>query len=312
MSRGKFFAALVLAAAVMCSLDLFYIVNEDEQAVVTQFGQPVCEARSPGLHVKIPFIQKAVFFDRRVMGWKSGRMEIATADAMPMALEVTARWKIEHPLVFCSALGSYEKAYARLDESIPPAVKAQAIKAGAADLVRTPAPLKTVDQASAAPSTLPGAEGAVTVGRDRLVQAVRSDASRSLKVLGIELVDVKITRIGYQERFMGSVYERMISERKSRAAAVQSAGEGRKAEIAGLMEKDLLTVRSEAFKIAEEIRGKADAEAIRIYGNAYGQDPDFYSFMKTLETYKSTSFENTTLILGTDADFYKLLKGPSK
>lgn len=314
MSRMKAFIALAFAAAILCSLDLFFIVGEAEQAVVTQFGQPVHVAETPGLHVKIPFIQKAIFFDRRIMGWKSERMEIVTSDAMPVVVEVAARWRIHRPLVFLSSLGSYEKAFARLDESIPPAVKAHAPNVGIRDLVRSSGSLKVVDQARGGlhPSPLPGEAGTVTVGREKVMQAVRADASRTLNSLGIELVDVRIKRIGYQDRFLGSVYERMITERRARAEAVRSEGEGKRAEIAGLKEKELQVVRSEAFKTAEEIRGKADAEATRIYGRAYNQDPEFYSFLKTLDTYKNTSFDNTTLILGTDADFYKLLKGPSK
>jgi modulator of FtsH protease HflC len=149
-------------------------------------------------------------------------------------------------------------------------------------------------------------------GSGKILEDVRLDASKALEGLGIELVDVKVRRIAFGQKVRSLVYERMTAERKARAEALRSEGEGKKAEISGLMEKELQILRSEAFKTSEEIRGKADAEAAAIYGRAYNQDPEFYSFLKTLETYKGTSFENTTLILGTDTDFYKFLKGPSK
>jgi modulator of FtsH protease HflC len=310
----KTIVLLACVAALLCSLDLFYQVGEGEQAVITQLGEPLGTAGEPGLHVKIPFIQRAVFFESRVMGWKGTGMEISTNDNMPLLVDATARWRITDPRAFHAALGTYEKAFARLDDTIPSALEAQVRKNSLADLVRSPDPLKTLSpvQAGTDAAPLPGGPGMIGTGREKILRSVRADASRGLDGLGIELVDVRINRLAYQQRFMGKVYERMIAERKARAAAVRSEGEGKRAEIAGLLDKELQGLRSEAFKTSEEIRGKADAEATRIYGAAYKQDPEFYSFLKTLETYKSTPFDNTTLILGTDSDFYKLLKGPSK
>jgi modulator of FtsH protease HflC len=314
MRKAGMLALIAAAVALVCAYDLFFLVSPSGQAVVTQLGQPVAEALEPGLHVKAPFVQQAVLFDKRVLSWKSGVMEISTRDNMPVALEVTARWRITSPMRFVRTLGTYEKAYTRLDDAIPSALKAHVLKTGLRDIVRSNAPLLDAGtvQGGAAAAPVPGEDAAVAQGRDALMRAVRADASRGLESLGIVIVDVKVKRLAYQQRFLNLVHERMITERQARAEALRSEGEGRRAEIAGLMEKELQGLRSEAFRTAEEIRGRADAEAARIYGEAYNQDPEFYAFLKTLETYRNTPLDNTTLILGTDTEFYRFLKGSSK
>jgi len=310
----KVLLVLACAAVLVSSFDLFFIVGEGEQAVVTQLGKPVGKATEPGLHVKVPFLQRAVFVEKRIMGWKSGPLELSSSDRMPLAVEVYARWRISDPLAFHATLGTSEQAYAKLDNTLPPAARARVMENTLAELVRSGAAFETVNPELTSPAftAVAGGAGRVKPGRDRIMEALRADAAKALKGLGIEVVDVRIRRLGFQEGILAKVYERMISERKARAALTRSEGEGRRAELAGLMEKELQALRSEAFRAAEEIRGKADAEAAAIYGRAYRQDPEFYSFLKTLETYRSTPFENTTLILGADSDFYKLLKGPSK
>jgi len=126
---------------------------------------------------------------------------------------------------------------------------------------------------------------------------------------GIELIDVRVKRINYVREVQAKVYERMISERKRAAERYRSEGQGRKAEIEGQTIKELNQIRSEAYKKAEELKGKADAEATNIYANAYNKDPEFYAFLKTLETYKSTIDKSTTVIITTDAEYFEYFKG---
>ncbi len=133
-----------------------------------------------------------------------------------------------------------------------------------------------------------------------------------MPAFGMELVDVRIKRINYVERVQEKVYERMISERKRKAAQFRSEGEGKKAEILGQMDKELKSIVSGAYRTAEEIRGKADAEATKIYGEAYNRDAEFYAFFKTLETYKEAAYKNSFVILGTDSDYYRFLKNIPK
>jgi modulator of FtsH protease HflC len=312
MRKAKALFICSVIAALLCSFDIFYIVDEGEQAVITQLGESVYAVTEPGLHVKAPFIQKAIYFDDRFLGWKKDGFEIATADHMSMRVEISAWWRITRPVAFLKNLGSYQKAYARLDDVIPSAVKDQALKCALAELVRPSPVLKTLEGEGMNIPAIPSEAIKITRGRDEVMLAVREDVSRGLAGQGIELGEVRMKELVFGQKFSSLVYQRMVSERKARAEALRSEGEGKRAEIAGLMEKELKALSSEAFKTSEEIRGKADAEATRIYGSAYNQDPEFYSFLKTLETYKNTPFENTTLILGTDSDFYKLLKGPSK
>jgi len=148
----------------------------------------------------------------------------------------------------------------------------------------------------------------IDLGREKITQAILEEAAKITPQYGIELVDVKIKRINYVESVRNKVYERMISERKRVAAEYRSEGEGKRAEILGTMEKELKKIRSGAYRTAQEIRGKADAEATRIYGLAYSRDADFYTFYKTLETYRAASNNNAYIILSTDSDYYKYLK----
>jgi membrane protease subunit HflC len=180
------------------------------------------------------------------------------------------------------------------------------------ELVRTTNEMPTVEEVEGkalSPFQEATAPETVRLGREKITRAILAEASKAMPAFGMELVDVRIKRINYVEQVRKKVYERMVSERKRKAAQFRSEGEGKKAEILGQMEKELKSIISGAYRTAEEIRGEADAEATRIYGDAYGQDPDFYAFFRTLETYKGTaSYKNAFVILGTDSDYYRFLK----
>jgi membrane protease subunit HflC len=147
------------------------------------------------------------------------------------------------------------------------------------------------------------------VGREKITRAMLQSASKLTPEFGIELVDVRIKRINYVDSVLKKVFERMISERKRIAAQYRSEGEGEAARINGEMQKELKRISSEAFRTAQEVRGRADAKATKIYGDAYSRDPEFYSFSRTLELYREQEHSKTRMILTTDSDFYKYLKG---
>jgi membrane protease subunit HflC len=149
---------------------------------------------------------------------------------------------------------------------------------------------------------------AVTRGREEITRTILTEARKVIPQYGIELVDVRIKRLNYVESVREKVYARMISERKRIAARFRSEGEGRSAEILGTMEKELRSIRSTAYRRVQETRGKADAEATRVYGAAYNRDPEFYAFSRTLEAYKEGQNKNSVLILTTDADYYRYFK----
>jgi membrane protease subunit HflC len=145
-------------------------------------------------------------------------------------------------------------------------------------------------------------------GREEITRAVLAAASEITPQYGIELVDVRVKRMNYVESVREKVYARMVSERQRIAARFRSEGEGRSAEILGEMGKELREIRSTAYRRAQEIRGKADATATRVYGAAYGRDPEFYAFSRTLETYRESRNDNSVLVLTTGSDYYRYLK----
>lgn len=321
---------IVVGLAVLIVLSgMFYQVNETEQVIITQFGRPVSgPITSPGLHVKVPFIQTVQRFDKRVLEWDGSSEQIPTLDKRFILLDTTARWRIASPLRFLQAVGNERAALSRLDDIIESAARdvvsghmlIQAVRnfervlplealeevgAGAAQPTEAPA----ASDPAAPPAPTPEAlEPETRLGRDRLSDLMVKRAQEIMPSLGIELIDVRVKRINYVREVEERVYERMISERQRIAAQFRSEGDGESAKILGDMERELDRIRSDAYRQAEEIIGRGDAEAARIYAEAYGADANFYSFLQTLETYKQTLGGNASLLLTTDSDFYRYLK----
>ena len=290
-----------------------YIVDETQQVVITQFGRPIGEPiKAAGLHFKRPFIQKANYFEKRLLEWDGSPNQIPTKDKRYIWVDTTARWKIVDPLKFLQSVGNETGAHARLDDIIDSATRDSITNHLLTEAVRNTNRL--VEKREEAEEVL-GAEDAlerIEVGREKLTRGILIQAQEMVPQYGIELIDVRIKRINYVEEVRLKVYERMISERKRAAEKYRSEGEGKKAEIDGERTKELNRITSEAYREAQEIKGTADAEAIKIYAEAYSKDPEFYSFLKTLETYKDTIDVGSTLILSTDSDYFKYLKDPSE
>ncbi|NIQ38937.1 MAG: protease modulator HflC [Proteobacteria bacterium] len=304
-----FFLILVISGA-------FYKVGEWDQVVITQFGKPIGDPKTePGLKFKIPLIQELHRYEKRILRWDGDPKEIPTRDKRFIYVDTTARWRIMDARKFLEVLGSgesgYREAYRKLDDIIDAVVRDFVSANPLVELVRTTDWMPTLEEGEAeivSPFPEATARESVVLGREKITRAIVAEASKAMPAFGMELVDVRIKRINYVERVRQKVYERMISERKRQAAQFRSEGEGKKAEIIGRMEKDLKSIVSGAYRTAEEIRGKADAEATKIYGQAYNQDPDFYAFFKTLETYKEAAYKNAFVILGTDSEYYRFLK----
>ncbi len=310
----KALQTILIAVAIVAFLGIsgvFYTVGEYEQVVITQFGKPVGSVSDAGLHFKIPFIQKITRYEKRILRWDGDPREVPTRDKRFIWVDATARWKIVDPLRFLQSIGTYDQAYAKLDDILDSVVKDHVSANPLVELVRSTDLIEAQDgEERDASSVLVDKEvkGKIVRGRETITRAILEEASKAMPQFGMELVDVRLKRLDYVEKVREKVYERMISERKRKAAQFRSEGEGKKAEIIGQMEKELKSITSQAFKTAEEIKGKADAEAAGIYGRAYNQDPEFYAFYKTLETYKESAFENSTIIIGTDSDYYNVLK----
>ena len=289
-----------------------YTVDETQQVVITQFGKPKGDPiKAAGLHFKTPFIQKANTFERRVLEWDGSPNQIPTKDKRYIWVDTTARWRITDPLKFLESVGNETGAHARLDDIIDSSTRDLVTNHRLIEALRNTNRVLEGQEEAAQGEVVLGTEEAlerIDVGREQLTRAILERARELVPQYGIELVDVRIKRINYVEDVRKKVYERMISERRRAAEKFRSEGQGKKAEVAGEMEQELKRISSEAYRTAQEIKGKAEAEAIRIYAEAYSKDPEFYSFVKTLETYTETIDGRSTIILSTDSDYFGYLK----
>ncbi len=303
----------------------FYQVDETEQVVVTQFGDPTrAPITTPGLQLKVPFIQTVRRFDKRVMEWDGLSGQIPTLEKQSIVLETTARWRIADPLRFLQSVGDERSAQSRLDDLINSAVRdvvsshllIQTVRTFARELSPDESDQGSDEQRAVSgtkPDTavLPTTQDVAPeerLGRDKLTELMVKRARENLPNLGIELIDVRVKGVNYVREVEQQVYKRMISERQRIAARFRSEGDGASAKIRGEKERELDRLRSEAYRKAQETIGKADAEAARIYAESYSQDPEFYAFYQTLEAYKQTLQKNSSLLLTTGSDFYRYLK----
>jgi membrane protease subunit HflC len=308
MNRNRI-VLLVIAGLLLFLLPAtFYTVDETKQVVVTQFGDPVGDPiTKPGLKVKIPFIWDVHRFDKRWLAWDGDANQITTKDKKFIWVDTYARWRIADPLLFFKRVRNERGAQSRLDDIIDGETRNAVAAFDLVEIVRSTArEFDVTDELQEFASDRPAVE--IAAGRTGIAKRILEKSSLVTPDFGIELVDVKIKHINYVDEVRVKVYERMITERQRIAERSRSEGQGRSAEIRGQKEKELKEIESEAFKLAEEIRGVADAEATGIYARAYGKDPDFYQFMKTLETYRSSFGSDVTLILTTDSELLSFLK----
>lgn len=303
---------IVLAAlAGFLILNSAYVVNETQQVVVTQFGEPVGKpVQKAGLHWKVPFIQRLHYFDKRILEWDGYPSEIPTKDKKFIWVDVTARWRIVDPLKFLQTMRHEANAQSRLDDVLDGVTRDHITRYEAPEIVRNSNRILEVEVKEEDISAEETFEK-VNVGRNIITRQILEQASKIVSNYGIELVDLRIKRINYIESVQRRVYERMISERKRAAEKLRSEGQAIRAEIEGQKERELKRITSEAYRTAQEIKGKADAEATQIYANAYSKDPDFYSFITTLESYRN-GLKDSRLILSTDSDFLTYLKSIKK
>ncbi len=286
-----------------------YTLGETEQAIITLFGDPVGGAvTEPGLHFKAPFVHRVTRFDKRWLPWDGDANQITTRDKKFIWVDTYARWRIADPLRFFQSVRDERGAQSRLDDIIDGETRNAVASYDLLEIVRISNREfeLTEDLISFATEEI---TGEIEYGRDAITRSIREKASQATPNFGIELVDVRIKRVNYVEEVRASVYERMISERHRIAERSRSEGQGRAAEVRGQRERELKSIESEAFRQAEEIRGRADAEAAGIYSAAYSRDPEFYSFMKSLETYRATLDEEVTFVIGSDSEFLRFLRG---
>lgn len=287
----------------------FYTVDETQQVVITQFGKPVGDPiTEPGLNFKIPFVQTVNYFPKNLLQWDGDPSQIPTLDKTYIYVDTFARWKIVDPLKFFQTVNNVVGGLARLDDIIDAAVRNFIAKNPLIETVRWTNRELDVSEEGIEETAHRRVTAEITTGRQNIVKGILNQANPKLKEFGILLIDVQIKRLNYVEEVRRSVYGRMIAERKQIAERFRSEGEGESRKIEGDRERDLKEITSVAYRKSQEIKGKADAEATLIYAQAYNKDPDFYSFLQTLDIYKKTMDKDTTLVLSTDSDFLRYFK----
>jgi membrane protease subunit HflC len=319
MSNIKPLAILVvLGIAGYITLSSVYTVSEVEQVIITQFGKPVgAPVTTAGLKLKLPFIQEVNPIDKRVLEWDGNPSDMPTKDKLYISVDLFARWRITDPLQYFLRLRDERSAQSRLDDILGSETRNAVAKHELIEIIRTTkdrVPLRDTFLTDAEQKLDMGALVPIQKGRKQVEQEIFAAAAEKVRVFGIELLDIRFKRINYNESVRPKIYDRMISERRQIAERFLSEGNGEAARIRGNRVRDLNKIQSEAYRKVEEIRGLADAKASEIYAKAYNQSPQavaFYEFTRTMQAYQSIIAQNTTLVLSTDSDLFKFLKGMS-
>ncbi len=301
--------AVIALIALITLLDGLFIVDETEQVVITQFGEPTGEAvTNPGIKFKIPFIQNANYFEKRFLEWDGDRNQVPTKDKKFIFVDTYARWQITDPLQFFKRLGNERGAQSRIDDILDGETRNAIASHDLVELIRS------TNREPVSDGVISDVVGdsleSIDVGRGTIQDEIQKLANERASDLGIAILDFRFKRINYVEEVRKTVYDRMISERNRIADKFRSEGQGEASKINGEKELELLRIQSEAFRTAEEVRGDADAEAANIYNAAYNRtnaSRELYDFVKSMEAYTKTIDSETSLIISTDSEFYKFL-----
>jgi len=320
--------AVVIAILVIAfARSFFFVVPEDKQAIVLQFGKPVGEAKTdPGLHFKLPVTQQVRFMEKRLLQWDGPATEMTTNDKSYIVVDCFARWQIEDPIQFLRRLRDERTAQSRLDDIIGGETRNTVAKNPLIEVIRTTKgrrPPKEAQTETAAAEdvvieedeNLPMVSGwqPIKVGRSVLEEEIFKNSSAKVKEFGIKLVDFRFKRINYNQRVTDAIYKRMVSERLKIAEQFRSEGAGEAAKIGGERERMLREIESDAYRQVQEIRGKADAEAAAIYAQAYTASPsaaEFYEFIRSMDAYKQMLGEQDSLILSTGEGLLRYMSDP--
>ncbi len=309
-NQKSIIAIVIIVLAIILVSQSTFVVDEKQQVVITQFGKPVGEAIiASGLKFKTPFVQKANYFEKRYMEWDGDPNQIPTKDKKFIFVDTYARWQITDPLQFFKRLTNERGAHSRLDDILDGETRDYIANHNIEEAVRNSN--RTPISSGVLSELIGDSLMNINVGRDKIQNMILKTANEQAKDLGIEILDFRFKRINYVQEVRVQVYERMKSERFRIADKFRSEGQGEASKINGEKERELKTIQSDAFRIAEEIKGKADAKAAFIYASAYNKSSmsrDLYSFLKSMETYQTTFDSTTSVILTTDSELYKYLK----
>ena len=306
---------LIIAAIVLIPLAAsLYTVKEGKQVIITQFGKPVGNPKTTaGLKIKVPFIQDVNVLESRILEWDGSPTDMPTKDKLYISVDAFARWRIKDPLQYFLRLRDERSALSRLDDILGSEIRTAVAKHELIEIIRTTKtrePLK--DDSIVGSNKAVGILVPITKGRKIVEGEIFKAAAPKIEIFGIELLDIRFKRINYNDSVKIKIYERMMSERNQIAERFRSEGNGEAARILGSKERELNKIQSEAYQRVEEIRGEADSRAAEIYANAYNKDADsieFYTFTKSMDTYRKVLDPKMTLILSTESEIFKYLKG---
>jgi modulator of FtsH protease HflC len=315
----KLLTILIIGAGIIVFASSAYTVDQTEQVFITEFGRPVGQAinadpakNEAGLHFKTPFIQKVNRIEKRILEWDGPATDMPTRDKLYITVDIFARWRITDPKTYYEKLRDERTALSRLNNIIGSATLDVIAKHDLIEVIRSEKDRKPDrDESLVTENSTLGTLPSIRYGRGVLTEQIFKAAKPGVSELGIELLDVRFKRINYKSGVIEKIYDRMKSERLQIADRFRSEGAGEAAKIIGRKERDLLSIESGAYRREQEIKGKADAEATGIYANAYNSSPaaaDFYQFTKTLETYQKSLGKDSTVILTSDSDLFRLFK----
>ncbi len=318
-SGTRILMLLIAAVVLLLIINPLYVIHEGEQAVITRFGEIVFATRNAGLHVRIPFIDVIHVYPKKIMSLEGDSQRIPTRENQFIIVDTTSRWKIVDPVKFYEAVTDVSTAYSRLSDIVDSSVRTVITSSKLNEVVRNS---NLINELQHRENFALGADAQeielsdittdkvvherISRGRRALSNEMADIAREKVPEFGIELIDIVPRQIKYSDELTESVYNRMIKERNQIAQTFRSAGEGKKAEWMGKLDNEKMTLLSEAYSRAEDIKGAADAEASRIYAEAFSRDPEFYAFWKSIESYQKTlpQFEK---VMSTDMDYFDYL-----
>ena len=311
---------LITLAVLIVGFSSIYVLDVTKQAFITQLGKVVKEVKQPGLKFKTPLIQKVHLFDKRYLEWDGQRSQVTTGDQRFIEIDTYARWRIEDAKSFFEKVKDESGARTRLDDILDGAARKAIADHPLAEIVRSEErkdkKLSAVEAKKAEDEYGGAGKGAnilqtFDVGRLQISRDILSDAKPTLADFGIELLDFRFKRINYAKVDQAKIFDRMIASQEEKVAEFTGKGKGEALKIGGLQQLEQETIKSEAERQVREIHGEADAEAARIYTEAYNQSPEsreFYEFLMTMDAYKTTINKNDWLIFSTQSEFFKYLK----
>ena len=281
----KIISTIVLVVVIIAVLAAsLFTVDETEQVIVTQLGKFIREIKQPGLHFRIPLIQAVHKFEARVLEYDAEAAKIITDDKKHLVIDNYARWKIVDPLKFYQTVGNEPGAQSRLDDIVFSELREELARHTLTEIV--------------------------SVNRAQIMDRVTEQCSQKASDYGIDVIDVRIKRADLPQDVTHSVFDRMKAERQRIAKKYRSEGEEEAVKIRAQTDKDKTILLADSYMQAEKTKGEGDAEAVRIYAEAYERDPEFYSFVRTLEAYENSLSEGTTIVLPSDSEFFQYLSPP--